>query len=75
MTSFVSHNKGTLTFDRIDSSKNQTKGGIPHPASLSTAIAEAEKAEIDDDKKDDIAELRMFILDNQEAIRGYRERL
>ncbi|WP_010530965.1 ISLre2 family transposase [Lentibacillus jeotgali] len=45
------------------------------PAGLSAAVAEAEKAEMDEDKKDDIAALRTFILDNQEAIRDYRERL
>lgn len=45
------------------------------PAGLSAAVAEAEKAEIDDDKKEAIAELRMFILDNQKALRDYRERL
>lgn len=45
------------------------------PAALSAAVAEAEKAETDDEKKDDIAKLRTFILDNQEAFRDYRERL
>src|SRR5699024_4287971 len=45
------------------------------PAGLSAAVAEAEKAEIDDGKKEAIAELRMFILDNQKALRDYRERL
>lgn len=45
------------------------------PAALLAAIAQAEKAETDDRKQDDIVNLRTFILNNQEAIRDYRERL
>jgi hypothetical protein len=43
------------------------------PVALVAAIAEAEKAEIDEKKKEDISELRLFILDNLGAFRDYRE--
>ena len=43
------------------------------PVKLVTAIAEAEKAEIDEKKKEDISDLRLFILDNLEAFKDYRE--
>lgn len=45
------------------------------PIALSAKVAEAEKAETDEDKQNDIAELREFILNHQEAIRDYRTRL
>ncbi|MBW8352185.1 ISLre2 family transposase, partial [Bacillus sp. IITD106] len=45
------------------------------PVALLVAIAEAEKAETDEDKKADIRDLRLFILENQEAFRDYRELL
>src|SRR5690606_25958005 len=45
------------------------------PVALLIAIAEAEKAETDEDKKADIRDLRLFILENQEAFCDYRELL
>src|SRR5699024_11039767 len=45
------------------------------PPALLAAIAEAEKAETDEQKKEEISQLRIFILENQEAFRDYRERL
>jgi len=43
------------------------------PTALVVAIAEAEKAEIDEEKKKDIADLRHFILENMDAFRDYRD--
>jgi len=43
------------------------------PVALLVAVAEAEKAEEDEIKRKEIAELRHFILENQEAFRDYRE--
>jgi len=43
------------------------------PTALLVAIAEAEKAEIDVEKKKDITDLRLFILENMNAFRDYRE--
>lgn len=43
------------------------------PVALLIAIAEAEKKETDDEKKKEIGDLRLFILENQEALRDYRE--
>src|SRR5699024_10712497 len=37
------------------------------PIALITAVAEAEKSETDEDKKQEIGELRLFILENQDA--------
>lgn len=45
------------------------------PAALLAAIAEAEKAEVDEDRKSEITKLRTFVLEHQEAFRDYRERL
>ncbi|MFS8580416.1 MAG: ISLre2 family transposase [Novibacillus thermophilus] len=45
------------------------------PSAMLAAIAEAEKAETDVEKQAEIAGLREFILENQEAFRDYRERL
>src|SRR5699024_8000495 len=45
------------------------------PVALLTTIAEAEKAEMDEEKKEEIGELRRFILDNQDAFRDYRKLL
>src|SRR5699024_7829803 len=44
-----------------------------NPTALVVAIAEAEKAETDEEKKKDIADLRLFILENMNAFRDYRE--
>jgi len=43
------------------------------PTALVIAIAEAEKAETDKEKQKDIADLRLFILENMDALRDYRE--
>ena len=43
------------------------------PVALLVAIAEAEKAEDDEEKKKEIADLRLFIYENQDAFRDYRE--
>lgn len=43
------------------------------PAALAAAIAEAEKAETDEEKKKEIALLRLFILENLDAFRDYRD--
>lgn len=43
------------------------------PVALLVAIAEAEKAEVDEDKKKAIGDLRQFIFENQDAFRDYRE--
>jgi len=43
------------------------------PVALVTAIAEAEKEETDEEKKEEISGLRLFILENQEAFLDYRE--
>src|SRR5699024_5098974 len=43
------------------------------PVKLVTAVAEAEKAETDEEKKEAIGDLRLFILNNLEAFRDYRE--
>jgi hypothetical protein len=43
------------------------------PAALVTAIAEAEGEEMDDERKEEIADLRTFILDNMNAFRDYRQ--
>lgn len=43
------------------------------PIALTTAVAEAEKAETDENKKQEIGELRLFILENQDAFRDYRD--
>lgn len=45
------------------------------PSALAAAIAEAEGAETDAKKRDEIKALREFILNNREALRDYRERL
>jgi len=43
------------------------------PIALLTTIAEAEKAEEDTEKQEEIGELRQFVLNNQDAFRDYRE--
>jgi len=43
------------------------------PVALVTAISEAEQAETDEEKKENIADLRHFILGNMDAFRDYRE--
>src|SRR5699024_2828834 len=43
------------------------------PIALVTAVAEAEKAETDEKKKKEIGELRLFVLENQDAFRDYRD--
>src|SRR5699024_10927431 len=43
------------------------------PTQLAVAIAEAEKAETDEEKKKEIGDLRLFILENMDAFRDYRE--
>lgn len=45
------------------------------PSAMLAAIAKAEKAETDVEKQEEIAGLREFILENQEAFRDYRDRL
>lgn len=45
------------------------------PLELLVALSEAEKAETDEQAREEIAQLRTFIFENQEAIRDYRERL
>src|SRR5699024_8310624 len=42
-----------------------------NPAELVVAIAEAERSESDEEKKEDIADLRNFILRNMNAFRDY----
>src|SRR5699024_4965978 len=53
-----------LTYKATD--KNDT-------VALVSAIAEAEKAEWDEEKKAEISDLRQFILDNLDAFRDYRD--
>lgn len=55
--------------------KAYVAGEANDPAALVTAVAEAEKAETDDKKREEIETLRTFILNNQEAFRDYRKRL
>lgn len=43
------------------------------PVALVTAIAEAEKAETNEEKKAEISDLREFILENLDAFRDYRD--
>lgn len=43
------------------------------PSQLLVAIAEAEKAETDEEKKKEICDLRLFILENIDALRDYRD--
>lgn len=43
------------------------------PVELVVAIAEAEKEEMDPEKKEEIADMRLFILENMDAFRDYRE--
>jgi len=43
------------------------------PTALVVAISEAEKAETDEEKKKDITDLRLFVLENMDAFRDYRE--
>src|SRR5699024_9472857 len=43
------------------------------PSQLLVAIAEAEKAETDEEKKKEISDLRLFILENIDALRDYRD--
>ena len=43
------------------------------PVSLLVAIAEAEKKEVDEEKRKEITDLRSFIYENQEAFRDYRD--
>lgn len=43
------------------------------PVALVTAIAEAQKAETNEEKKADISGLRQFILENMDAFRDYRD--
>jgi len=43
------------------------------PVELLVAIADAENVEADKEKREDIADLRLFILDNMDAFRDYRE--
>src|SRR5699024_1906164 len=45
------------------------------PIALLAAIAKAEKAETDEEKKVEISELRLFILNNQDALTDYRQML
>jgi len=59
----------------VFSFRGTTPLALIDPAALADAIAEAEKAETEDNKKEAIAKLRTFILDNLEAFRDYRERL
>src|SRR5699024_2970402 len=44
-----------------------------NPVALVSAIAEAEKAEWDEEKKAEISDLRHFVLDNLDAFRDYRD--
>ena len=43
------------------------------PVALLTAIAEAEKAEFNEDKQDEIRNLREFVFNNQDAFQDYRD--
>src|SRR5690625_846623 len=43
------------------------------PVELVVAIAEAEKEEMDPEKKEEIADMRLFILENMDAFRDYLE--
>lgn len=43
-----------------------------NPVDLLIAIAEAEKAETDEEKKEEIKDFRLFILENQDAFLDYR---
>ena len=43
------------------------------PTALLVAVAEAEKAETDEEKKKEIADLRIFIYKNMNAFRDYRD--
>src|SRR5690625_5358805 len=43
------------------------------PIALVVALAEAEKAETDAEKKMEISDLRQFVLDNIDAFRDYRD--
>lgn len=43
------------------------------PVALVTAIAEAQKAETNEEKKAEISDLRQFILENMDAFRDYRD--
>src|SRR5690625_5141599 len=43
------------------------------PIALVISIAEAERAETDEEKKEEISDLREFILENQDAFRDYRD--
>jgi len=43
------------------------------PVALLVAIAGAEKAEGDEEKKKEIADLRLLIYENQDALRDYRD--
>lgn len=45
------------------------------PVALLTAIADAEKAETDEEKKIELRDLRLFILNNQNAFKDYRHLL
>lgn len=45
------------------------------PIALVSVIAEAEKAETDEEKKEEISDLREFILGNMDAFKDYRELL
>lgn len=44
-----------------------------NPVDLVVAVVEAEKAETDPEKREEIADLRHFILENMDAFRDYRE--